>query len=309
MVTNESMAVGERWAYREGAGKPLHEVVVAVIGAKSTSLRVKVEFLDDEFEGLVAWVPRGRLKCPWSEVAEFRAEEARWADLELDGRPVRGEADAASRCFEMVAPELIELYYNEAMGIGEISDAQQLARMLGWDVERLAASPGHHIIDGKLLVRWHLTREIAMTLARAHPARIRTIVDEERRSRRESIRTRASYAIERGWGIADAVDEARTLFRESGAEYWNRLARWIGYDDASVADDRHTLEVAYAELIELARAAVPELRSRRTLKAGHLADDIERAIGAPKRVGAQSATSPQKGRNTSVPDNQEQSSK
>jgi pimeloyl-ACP methyl ester carboxylesterase len=174
---------------------------------------------------------------------------------------------------------VIDVYDNLAMGLGEIADVHALADLLGWDSTRLTGSQGSMQRDGALLVRRLLTREIAMALARSHPTRVQALVDDARRERRRRVRARMELLMEHRYMSAEAaLDEANKHFRETGDEPHNHLARWIGYDESAIAEDRRDLELRYSELRRLARQAIPELHSRRTLKATALAEAIARVL-------------------------------
>jgi hypothetical protein len=71
--------VGMRFAYRERAFTPREPVrpVEVVRKGPPRSNKVRIRWLDGEYEGLEAWVPRLRLVAPWEEAEDFLEDERR----------------------------------------------------------------------------------------------------------------------------------------------------------------------------------------------------------------------------------------
>lgn len=78
----------QRFAYRERAhtpGEPVRPVEL-VKGGPPRSQKVKVRWLDGEYEGLEEWVPKIRLVAPWEEKEALLEDERRmFAALEISG--------------------------------------------------------------------------------------------------------------------------------------------------------------------------------------------------------------------------------
>jgi hypothetical protein len=99
--------VGQRWAYRKGARDIVACVDVTLLApttriGSSRPLRVRVRFIDDEYEGREDWVPSGQLKVLWEHVDSWQASEDRWAavrDISADVRDTP-EEDAAGRILD-----------------------------------------------------------------------------------------------------------------------------------------------------------------------------------------------------------------
>lgn len=71
--------VGKRFAYRERArtlGEALHPVEVVKEGPPRSN-RVRIRWLDGEYEGLEVWVPKVRLIVTWEERERFLDDERR----------------------------------------------------------------------------------------------------------------------------------------------------------------------------------------------------------------------------------------
>jgi hypothetical protein len=59
----QPMDIGEHWAYRPQTKGPFHEVRIVAFGQKRPP-RVRVQFVDDEWEDEKRWVPPARLEVP-----------------------------------------------------------------------------------------------------------------------------------------------------------------------------------------------------------------------------------------------------
>ncbi len=71
--------VGQRFAYREtrfSYGEPVRPVEVMKEGPPR-SQKVRVRWLDGEYEGLEEWVPKGQLVAPWEQAEAFMEDERR----------------------------------------------------------------------------------------------------------------------------------------------------------------------------------------------------------------------------------------
>ncbi|MCL5960061.1 MAG: hypothetical protein M1358_12255 [Chloroflexi bacterium] len=69
--------IGKRFGYREHAhtlGDPLRPAEVTKMGPPR-SRKVRVRWLDGEYEGLEEWVPKVRLVIQWEEADKLLADE------------------------------------------------------------------------------------------------------------------------------------------------------------------------------------------------------------------------------------------
>lgn len=275
-----TVEVGQSWAHREPGVDELSQVRVLTLGNPSArTKRVKVEFLDDRYEGLQRWEPLGRLKCLWSDVASFLDWEERWERLHADGRPDSAERDAAWECFFTLAPETIHLYYNGAMGIGEIRDIDRLTQLLSWDSSVIIQSEAHWENDDVHLVRWHLTRDIAIRLAQRFPTRVAEIVRRERAELADMRREQAELMLQHTlwYSEDDAARQAEERIPDTGKAYWDVLARWIGQDEELRANEAAQLRADFDRLALLSLKAASEVRRLNTNKARRLANELEKA--------------------------------
>ena len=80
--------VGRRFAYRERAhtpGDPVRPVQVVKEGPPR-SQKVRIRWLDGEYEGMEEWVPQIRLVVPWEQAEALLEDERRmFAALDASG--------------------------------------------------------------------------------------------------------------------------------------------------------------------------------------------------------------------------------
>lgn len=269
------MKVDQVWAYREKKQAELLEVTIRAVRTAYPP-RVRVEFMDARFGGDTKWVPAGRLKCPWGERANLLEYEARWSEVQADGRPNPDERDAAQQVFWDLAPDAIELYYNGAMGIGEISDLDRLVEVLGWEREEISGSPGA-LSDGSVLrIRWFLTRRIARELVRRSPARAMRLAMKERSLVNQWVDERVEKTLDHAPWLKEAEVRAETEEKyDSDFARARIIETWVGVDELLRHAEHEALVQRFDQLARLARRAAPLLRDRRTKSANKLADDIE----------------------------------
>ncbi|WP_146082115.1 hypothetical protein [Rathayibacter sp. AY1A3] len=268
---------GQRWAYREAAGRPLAEVEVLATGVDPQKPRVKIAFQDDAHEGRVEWVPAGRLKVRWSDRERFLEEERRWDDVQADGRPIYEEREAAWTVFFTICPDLMDLYYNGAMGIGVITDVDRLAAIAGIGADEIRASEGSFVEGGRTHIRWFLTRDIARRLAHRHPTAVLDLVQRDNRGDEAKYLKWAEDA-EAYW---QPLEETVQIYRDRVADLKKDreiLKLWTGESENYEHQARAQLEADFLHLAQLAQQAATSLRYQRTKKAARLAGDIERAI-------------------------------
>jgi hypothetical protein len=266
----------ESWAYRAHQTEPLVEVVVEKIGTRKP-LRTQVRFVDAAFEGLIDWVPPGRLKVPWSQAAEYEAREQQWdAVRELAGQVSEFEMDAAETAFDkLVSEDLATLSYHSGEGLVMIHDVARLASLLGLSSEDLCHPLGF-VEDGDWIQPWPITRLIATTAAERKPDPLMIYLErEEADARLEAVYGR-DYGGRRPMHISAEIcaqgDEER------GRPVREILRRWCGSEAVDRREELVALRVEVLRLGNLVELAAGELRRR---GANREADALQRDLGIP----------------------------
>lgn len=270
------MDVGEHWAYRASVKDPLTEVRVESVGKKRPP-RVKVSFLDDAAEGAVDWVPAARLKVLWADRKALQQSEARWEDVERDGRPPSPERDAAWSVLMVTVPGIADLHAGGAMGIGEISDVSALTAILGRDARQLAEEPGAFQENDALLVPWSVTRQIAIDLVARSPGPVLSYIRERVDAHLANARARADARP--AWEFNQHGDRFVEYASEPPFDHAELevLRAWCGVENLSLESENQLLRERVQRLASLGLTAGPELRRVRTHKATRLALELEEA--------------------------------
>ncbi|MEW6172197.1 MAG: hypothetical protein AB1510_03915 [Bacillota bacterium] len=77
-MADSETVIGQRFAYRKtrGLGDPVQPVEVVKEGPPRFQ-KVRIRYLDGEYEGLEEWVPKSRLVVSWDDAQAFCEDEKR----------------------------------------------------------------------------------------------------------------------------------------------------------------------------------------------------------------------------------------
>lgn len=188
--------VGRRFAYRERAftpGEPVRPVDVVRKGP-SRSNKVRIRWLDGEYEGLEEWVPQIRLVAPWEESEALLEDERRSV----------AAMEASEETYRTVPWEAVQMVFwavsiQDDIGIGHraaerellvIRNLRETARRLGLQSENLLAEP-HAYVDrfGDFKAPWHVALRVAQHCCRSFPRKMLRHVDREEDELGEQVAT------------------------------------------------------------------------------------------------------------------------
>ncbi|WP_437773514.1 hypothetical protein [Arthrobacter sp. KNU40] len=271
------MEPGESWAYRARGVDPLVEVRVVRQGTQKPA-RVLARFVSDEFEGKEEWVPPARLKVLWSQAAEFRAREERWARMCAVGPGQEDPRDyAASEIFdEYVDNELATINYRRGASI-TIKQKEALAERLGLRVEQLTDHPEAFTEDGAVVAPWLATELVARTVAEQNAEKVLQRVEaEERQARYAAIHGEHPSRGRRDDYISPEISEE--VDRDYGRPVRDVLRSWCGAENVERFDELVELRKEIKRVGDVAQSAIDALRAY-----GHpaLASRFERELGTP----------------------------
>lgn len=121
--------MGEEWAYRSRTAAPSQRVRVLAIERRKATTRVSIQILDGDRVGTVEDVPAGRLRCLWSEVAQYDALMANWERLK-GYELTSAEETAAWTVADLLIPEGIvtidEGNVRNCAGVDDVAGLEQL---------------------------------------------------------------------------------------------------------------------------------------------------------------------------------------
>ncbi|TNB67198.1 hypothetical protein FHJ30_20700 [Arthrobacter sp. BB-1] len=134
-------APGQEWAYRLRDESPSQRVQVLALNQQARKFRVEIRHLDGDVSGKEENVPRGRLKVPWDEVAQYDASMDDWKRLR-DESIDQNESSAMWTAVELLIPSAVaELFLTPVDDALVIHDQSALESLTG---QPLAALPTNH---------------------------------------------------------------------------------------------------------------------------------------------------------------------
>jgi hypothetical protein len=159
LESKKDFVAGRRFAYRERSrsyGEPVRPVEFVRSGPMRSN-KVRIRWLDGEYEGIEEWVPAVRLVVPWEESEAFLRDERRELEtLEASegslSRITWGAVvmvlDSFLDAFPLQAGEGQQIsvdYPMEGGGLLLIHNFEALAPQLGLDPDALLAEPHAHM--------------------------------------------------------------------------------------------------------------------------------------------------------------------
>lgn len=244
--------------------------------------RVKIQHLDDDMEGRAAWSPLGRCRVPWAHRTGYIDSWERFA--RAVSRPFdRDTRDAAAQILQELVPGDLAFLGFKPGGTVEVSDPAGLSSMTGMPVADLLGHPDTFRDDDGWLLPWPVAEKIARSVAARNPLAVVRAVTEEEAEVRPRIERTIDAEIESGRDDLRHIPEKEIegMVRKS----LNRTERkraimmaWAGGSHPDLASEYLALLRQHRQLADLAEAALPLLRARKTKSSAELAHDIEVAV-------------------------------
>ena len=256
----------------------------------SRSNKVRVRWLDGEYEGLEEWVPKIRLVAPWDEADTLLHDEFRML------KAVEVSEDAFDKMIWEAAGEVLgalserstsqeEVFFGNKAAEEKllvVQDLKAAALRLGLDEEKMLAEP-HAFVDrsGWYKAPFRTAVKVAKHCCQRFPREVlKRIRKEENESRRELIS--GGPAPSYPWWMDSAPYRERAEARlEEMKPVHNLIRKWCGQEDPEEFKQIFALREEVDRLRKLAQETVGWLKdSGHPVKAGLLRrelDDIPRS--------------------------------
>ena len=273
------IAPGARFAYRsppKAFGAPVREVEVVRRGPRGSN-KVRVRWLDGEYEGLEEWVPTLRLLAPWDEVDAFRADEWRMLAAVAASGDVAGTVRLkAVECALYSLPLSLDVglgYSAAEVELLYMSDVDDQAHQLGLDAEELKAEP-HAYVDrcGVYKAPFPVADKVARHCCRRFGREIlAALAEDEEKLRRDLVEDLDL------WRAEDRREFAEKRLREQ--EPVLRLVReWCGESAARELDEIGALRSEVRRLRRLLADTAEWIRhAGHARKASYLESQLRRS--------------------------------
>lgn len=249
--------VGESWAYRVARGSnSFHEARVLSAG-QGRPPRVRIELVDDRWQGERRWVSPARLEVRWDDRHDYieldrklRAVTA-WSPSQLDRR-------TAEHVFIKLIPLEVAEFNADSAGTAAIYDVSTLARMSGLTQDDLRAEPAF-LHDQDLTVPWPTTEAIVRGVASLHPDVLLTEIEQTERAANLDM---LHGVVLTGFDGEDhhlSPEDARQRFEERQKPHLDKLREWIGVERAADLLERRDLLVRLGTVAAIATEALDTL--------------------------------------------------
>ncbi|MDA1386612.1 MULTISPECIES: hypothetical protein [Glycomyces] len=269
---------GELWGYRARARDELACVKVLKVGTKRP-LRLKIRFVDDEYEGREDWVPPARLKVRWQDRVRFIAAEQRWQTVE-DASAEAVDTLEANTCMlvfdHLKALQYIDWRSADRSAILMVDDLGTLEATTGLKREDLLSYPVAYSEDDQIAAPWPALRVVAQALARANAEKLLDLADKEERDRARRAIYGQHYPSRSG--VRHIEPEICIEVDREYAPQWEMLRTWCGAEIQARRDELSELRGEVARLSMLVEAAITELDKAGSRKA---ARRLERELNVP----------------------------
>ncbi|MFJ7289229.1 hypothetical protein ACIQUC_13000 [Curtobacterium sp. NPDC098951] len=270
------METGERWAYRTArTSASFHEAVILATGDKRPP-RVRIELVDDEWQGERRWVSPSRLEVRWDERREYieldqkiRAVAA-WSPTRLDRR-------TAEHVFiKLVSLEVAEFNADSA-GTSVVYDVPTLAELSGLTQDDLLEAPAF-AYDQALNLPWPTTERIGRAVAARYPHVLLSQIEQEERGANLELLQGATVTDFDGNEHFLIPEDSRARFEHRQKPYLDKLREWIGVERATDLLERRELLARLGRVATVATEALDLLEPSQKRIVRRLRADLEAAL-------------------------------
>lgn len=269
--------VGQKWGYRAPPvrwGDALRPVEIVKEGP-ARSNKVRIRWLDGEYEGLEQWVLKRRLEVRWDEADEFLDEERRTlaaiqASEDATGTLKRKAVEQVFRALSSGVPVLLGCGGGE-QNLLEIENADDGARLLGMRLDELLSEPHAFIAkDGSYKAPFAVAERVALHCCRRFARDILHRINTNEAAWRQSLVTGYYDPPDGREGLHVDRDKVRAALAED--EPALALVReWCGAEAAQEYDELQDLRAEVVRLRRLVEGAAGWIKEQvNPQKAAHI---------------------------------------
>lgn len=270
------METGERWAYRTArTSASFHEAVILATGDKRPP-RVRIELVDDEWQGERRWVSPSRLEVRWDERREYieldqkiRAVAA-WSPTRLDRR-------TAEHVFIKLVPLEVAEFNADNAGTSVVYDVPALAQLSGLTKDDLRLPPAF-AHDQALTVPWPTTERIGRAVAARYPHVFLSRIEHEEREANFHLLQGVTLTDDEGNDHVLSPADARARFEQRQKPYLDKLREWIGVERADDLLKRRDLLERLGTVTAIATEALDALEPSQKRIVARLRGDLKAAM-------------------------------
>ncbi|WP_336697482.1 hypothetical protein [Curtobacterium sp. USHLN213] len=270
------MEPGQRWAYRSSAATGVfREAVVLKVGEKRPP-RVRIELVDDEWQGERRWVSPARLEVLWDDRhgyieidRKIRAVSA-WSPSRLDRR-------TAEHVFIKLVPLEVAEFNADSAGTSIVHDVPALAELTALSQDELRGPPAF-MHDRELHVSWPMTERIGRAVAARHPHALLSRIEQEEREANLELLQGVTLTDFEGKDHVLSPDDARVRFEQRQKPYLDKLREWIGVERAGNLLERRDLLIRLASVAAVATEALDVLEPAQKRAVGRLRAQLDAAM-------------------------------
>lgn len=275
MARLNDLAVGGTWTYRPSGSSTFHEARVVSIGTRRPA-RVRIELVDDRWQGERRWVSPARLEVRWDDRHEFMELDRKIRAVTV-WRPEQLDRRTAEHVFISLVPLEVAEFNADSAGTSVVHDVPALARLTGLTQDELRAEPAF-LHDQELTVPWPTTERIGRAVAARYPTKLLSRIEREEREASENALHGVTLTDFEGEDHHLGPVEVRERFEQRQKPHLDKLREWIGIERAVDLLERRELLVRLGKVASVATESLDVLEPSQKRIVGRLRAELARAL-------------------------------
>lgn len=223
-------APGQEWAYRLRDDSPSERVRILAVYQQGRKFRVDIRHLAGNTMGRNENVPRGRLRVPWDEVAQYDALMDSWTRLRAESVD-KAESSALWTALELLIPaEVAELYLTPIDDALVVHDQSAFESLTGQPLSALSAEHSWIIHNGSPCLSQRASLAVVEMACRRNPTPIlEWILAEETEAREKCKRGGTHEDWETKESVSTSPEYEYRYYLRFEKPVHEILRQWCGY--------------------------------------------------------------------------------